>query len=187
MGSPVSLCPRPGRGPQRSRPVARQEDTRTRQTTANVWKKWRRFLVLQLQHREQGRDALRCGPAGQILQHVQQPSISNLIKRFFQKRLLFSDAESLPSSSPPRESFCTSPNDDPSNLRLPIFSRFARPVVTNGNRESAKSQLIFKTNTENVCVQSWHSTLVEAERGLCGIYRSESMMWRYTCSLSEQS
>ena len=36
-----------------------------------------------------------------------------------------SDAESLPSSSPPRESFCTSPNDDPSNLRLPIFSRFA--------------------------------------------------------------
>ena len=98
-----------------------------------------------------------------------------------------SDAESLPSSSPPRESFCTSPNDDPSNLRLPIFSRFAWPVVTNGNRESAKSQLIFKTNTENVCVQSWHSTLVEAERGLCGIYRSESMMWSYTCSLSEQS
>jgi len=36
-----------------------------------------------------------------------------------------SDAESLPSSSPPRESFCASPNDDPSNLRLPIFSRFA--------------------------------------------------------------
>ena len=36
-----------------------------------------------------------------------------------------SDAESLPSSSPPREAFCTSPNDDPSNLRLPIFSRFA--------------------------------------------------------------
>jgi len=88
LRSPMSLCPRPGRGPQRSRPVARQEDTRTRQTTANVWKKWRRFLVLQLQHREQGRDALRCGPAGQILQHVQQPSISNLIKRFFQKRLL---------------------------------------------------------------------------------------------------
>ena len=36
-----------------------------------------------------------------------------------------SDAESLASSSPPREAFCTSPNDDPSNLRLPIFSRFA--------------------------------------------------------------
>lgn len=36
-----------------------------------------------------------------------------------------SDAESLPSSSPPRDSFCASPNDDPSNLRLPIFSRFA--------------------------------------------------------------
>jgi len=38
-----------------------------------------------------------------------------------------SDAESLPSSSPPRESFCASPNEDPSNLRLPIFSRFAWP------------------------------------------------------------
>jgi hypothetical protein len=37
-----------------------------------------------------------------------------------------SDADSLPSSSPPRESFCASPNSDPSNnLRLPLFSRFA--------------------------------------------------------------
>jgi len=36
-----------------------------------------------------------------------------------------SDAESLPSSSPPRESFCNSPVDASNNLRLPIFSRFA--------------------------------------------------------------
>jgi len=36
-----------------------------------------------------------------------------------------SDADSLPSSSPPRDSFCMSPNDEPSNLRLPLFSRFA--------------------------------------------------------------
>jgi hypothetical protein len=36
-----------------------------------------------------------------------------------------SDAESLPSSSPPRESFCNSPVDATNNLRLPIFSRFA--------------------------------------------------------------
>ena len=39
-----------------------------------------------------------------------------------------SDADSLPSSSPPRESLCASPpspNDVPSNLRVPLFSRFA--------------------------------------------------------------
>merc|ERR1712152_102705 len=36
-----------------------------------------------------------------------------------------SDAESLPSSSPPRESFCNSPIESGNNLRLPIFSRFA--------------------------------------------------------------
>jgi len=36
-----------------------------------------------------------------------------------------SDAESLPSSSPPRDSFCDSPIEAGNNLRLPIFSRFA--------------------------------------------------------------
>lgn len=34
------------------------------------------------------------------------------------------DSNSLPSSSPPPESFCTSPNDVSRNLRLPIFNRF---------------------------------------------------------------
>jgi len=34
-----------------------------------------------------------------------------------------SDGDSLPSSSPPPDSFCTSPNDVSRNLRLPIFNR----------------------------------------------------------------
>jgi len=53
-----------------------------------------------------------------------------------------SDAESLPSSSPPRDSFCASPNDDPNNSRLPLFSRFAWS----------------KQRTENICKCRHHMT-----------------------------
>jgi len=45
------------------------------------------------------------------------------------------DSNSLPSSSPPPESYCTSPNDVSRSLRLPIFSR----IGNNAWRDEIKS------------------------------------------------
>jgi len=45
------------------------------------------------------------------------------------------DSNSLPSSSPPPESYCTSPDDVSRNLRLPIFSR----IGNNAWRDKIKS------------------------------------------------
>jgi len=49
------------------------------------------------------------------------------------------DSNSLPSSSPPPDSYCTSPNDVSRNLRLPIFNR----IGNNAWRERTQRTLFF--------------------------------------------